>query len=430
MSTSAKRKSLSSSGVGERTVTISIDSSRANIQPVLATFASAIPPVASSFATYHHIDNNNKNGDDECLVVSETEKVEYLGQTNDNGQPLLNGSRYLIGVYDKFTGTVTFRKAPLVRVNPVIKSLKDSQGVPDRVDLENQIYKARNELGEAFGNKKRKAQIRADERNRINMDAVKGDMDLIEASMEVRTDSMPTAREQAATDDQSRLVPKYDVNATTADAIYDMEDVLSKAHASHIDVTPFVKAIDPEEYMAKVPARSDFVQRKMEQILDQKKPDLQTLRRVLYLSYLIKFVTINPRLLRKHDACTKALCCTNEIAEVIFDKFAECVAGAVNPDGTPVYTRTTNTESKLMCYISVLMLSLNNWVLYPADMAADLGIPGKKAEKYLQGVGCKLEAADGSQLANKQRPRKKQMGVKKAVLKAPVKFPKPSRRGA
>ncbi|KAJ2573707.1 hypothetical protein GGH95_004021, partial [Coemansia sp. RSA 1836] len=56
-------------------VVISIDKSPANIQPVLATFLAAVPPVASAFSTYKHASNN-----DNCIIVSETDKVEYVGQ--------------------------------------------------------------------------------------------------------------------------------------------------------------------------------------------------------------------------------------------------------------------------------------------------------------------------------------------------------------
>ncbi|KAJ1944234.1 DNA-directed RNA polymerase I subunit rpa49, partial [Linderina macrospora] len=84
----------------------------------------------------------------------------------------------MVGVYDKATNTVTFRRAPLVRINTVVKSLKDSRGVKEH-DISNRIMEARNELGEKFGNKKRKAQIRAEERNKINMDQIQGSASII-----------------------------------------------------------------------------------------------------------------------------------------------------------------------------------------------------------------------------------------------------------
>ncbi|KAJ1841037.1 hypothetical protein LPJ70_003683, partial [Coemansia sp. RSA 2708] len=63
-------------------------------------------------------------------------------------------------------------------------------------------------------------------------------------------------------------------------------------------------------------------------------------------------------------------------------------------------------------------------------LSGDLGIPGKKAEKYLLGVGCKLEPASAAEVhAYSNNKQVSSRSAKKAVLKAPIKFPKMSLRG-
>ncbi|KAJ1802480.1 DNA-directed RNA polymerase I subunit rpa49, partial [Coemansia sp. RSA 2599] len=116
----------SSSSSSNNKVSISIDVSKAEIQPVLAKFSGAMPPVASTFDAYKCLDSSKK---DACIVVSENEKIEYVGQNYEDGKPLFVGNKYLIGVYDKATDTVTFRQAPVVDVRTVIKSLKGVKGV-------------------------------------------------------------------------------------------------------------------------------------------------------------------------------------------------------------------------------------------------------------------------------------------------------------
>ncbi|KAJ1793984.1 DNA-directed RNA polymerase I subunit rpa49 [Coemansia sp. RSA 2399] len=418
----SKRKSMSEDADGSN-ISVSIDNSKASVQPVIASFAAAVPPMASSFATYKCIDKSKPN---DCIVVSETEKIEYVGQSFEDNKPLFTGCKYLVGVYDKNTDTVTFRKAPYVRVNSAIKSLKDSAGVVEQ-NHANRIIEARNELGEAFGNKKRKAQIRAEERNKINMDSVKGDMAIIETSIGLRTSSMPTAEDLKSVEDANRPVPKYDPNAAAPEDIYDMEDLLPKITASHINVTPFTKASDIEEYKQNVPVRSLFVLKKIERILDHQKPDITMLRRVLYLSYLLRFFTFGPSALKNRDNCAAQLMCAAEVSDQIFEKFTECVAGSVNPDGSPVVTRTPASESKLVCHIAVLMLAVNGWIVYPLELSADLGIPAKKAEKFLTSVGCKLEPASADEIAACVLNKRSRAGSsKKAVLKAPIEFPKHS----
>ncbi|KAJ2227528.1 DNA-directed RNA polymerase I subunit rpa49 [Coemansia sp. RSA 1722] len=408
-------------------VSISIDTSKAGIQPVLAKFSAAVPPVASTFDTYRCLDSSKK---DACIVVSETQKIEYVGQNYEDGKPLFVGSKYLVGVYDKATDTVTFRQAPVVDVKTVIKSLKGVKGVGDR-DISDRVLQARNELGEAFGNKKKKAQIRAEVRNKINMDGVKGDMDIIEASIGDRVSSMPSEKELADDANLNRPVPKYNAETKVVSEIYDMEDVLPKANQSQINIIPLLKASDADEYKNSIAARSPFLQKKVEGILNVAKPDIPTLRRALYLGYLLRFYSMPTRAIQKRDTCIQSLGCSPEIADFIYDRFAECTAGAINPDGSPIFVKTAATESRLACHISVLMLALNNWIMYPSEMAADLGIPSKKAEKYLQNVGCKLEAVTADEVAKHTFGKRAKMGSsKKAVLIAPIKFPKPGLRRA
>ncbi|KAJ1811594.1 DNA-directed RNA polymerase I subunit rpa49, partial [Coemansia sp. RSA 2599] len=328
------------------------------------------------------------------------------------------------------TDTVTFRQAPVVDVRTVIKSLKGVKGVGNR-DISDRILQARNELGEAFGNKKAKAQIRAEVRNKINMDAVKGDMDVIEASIEERISLMPSKKDLADEADLSRPVPKYNAEAKVASEIYDLEDVLPRANQSQINIIPLLKANGADAYKEKLAARSPFLEKKIEGILSVAKPDIASLRRALYLGYLMRFYVMPTRTIQKRDSCVQSLGCSPEIADFIYDRFAECTAGAINPDGSPIFVKTAATETRLACHISVLMLSLNNWVIYPSEMAADLGIPSKKAEKYLQNVGCKIEAVTVDEIAKHTFGKRAKIGAsKKAVLMAPIKFPKPGLRRA
>ncbi|KAJ1892809.1 DNA-directed RNA polymerase I subunit rpa49, partial [Kickxella alabastrina] len=214
-------------------------------------------------------------------------------------------------------------------------------------------------------------------------------------------------------------------------AIYDMEDVLPKALQSHIDILPFIKNTDAEGYKPFIAARSQFIYKKIERILGVTKPDTVELRRTIYLNYLMRFYGMQNKFLRNRAECIKSLSCSPEIADAIFDTFTDCDAGSHNQDGSPVFVKTTATENKLACYIAVLMLSLNKWTAYPSELAADLNIPGKKAETYFQNVGCKLEAASAADIAaNTYSKRPRSGGNKIAILKAPVQFPKASLRGS
>ncbi|KAJ2719543.1 DNA-directed RNA polymerase I subunit rpa49 [Coemansia sp. Benny D115] len=413
-----------SSGRGSGNVKVSIDSSKAIVQPVLAKFTSTVPPVASLFTAYKCLDSERK---DACLVVSETEKIEFVGQSHEDKKALFPGSSYLVGVYNKATDTVTFRQAPLVQVSTVIKSLKNAEGVRERSNADYRT--AKDELGVAFGNKKAKAQIRAVERNKINMDNVNNDMDVIGATIEHRVSLIPNRDDLVNANNRNLPIPKYDAKAKSPCDIFDMESILPKSLHSFIPVQGLARATDPSEYKDFTNTRSQFVLRKIEKILDTATPDLDALRHALYLGMLISFTRIAGHNLQKREDCLRTMKCSPEVADFIFDSFVDCVAGAVNPDGSPVFTKTTALSNKLICYISVLMLSLNNWVVYPTEMGADLSMSNKKAESYLRNVGCKMEPASAEEVKmNTFSKRVKVTSLKKAVLKAPIEFPTLSMR--
>ncbi|KAJ2896748.1 DNA-directed RNA polymerase I subunit rpa49 [Coemansia aciculifera] len=389
----ADSNAMETSDTTGQVVSISIDEAPANIQPVLATFLGAVPPVASLFSTYRPIAGDET---DNCIVVNETDRVEYVGQTFEDSKPLLDGCKYLIGIYDSKTDTVVFRQAPYVRVKTVIKSLKSSHGVVERRESRH-IPQALNELGVKFGNMRLKATVSADELNKINMDSLGADMDVIGASIEKSSSFMLSMKEIAMENDKSLPVPKFNAEAETAAEIYDVDDVLSKKNAGFINVAVLAKTTDPVERKRLIPGRSTFVANKVEQIISQKKPDLALLRRVIYLAYLMKFYYVGRNGLQNRETCARILTCSPEIINTIFDRFTEGIPGSVNPDGSPVHVKTPACENRLMCHILVLMLSLNNWVLIPTEVAADMAMDSRSMQKYLEYIGCENKTIDDTE---------------------------------
>lgn len=94
-----------------------------------------------------------------------------------------------MGVYNKRTKTTTLRPAPLHVLSRQVKALKNIK--PIQVSTEERV-KQRNLLGETFGTKKAKAAIRAQARNRVDVDAMKGVAGHLQERIEENTSSLPT----------------------------------------------------------------------------------------------------------------------------------------------------------------------------------------------------------------------------------------------
>jgi DNA-directed RNA polymerase I subunit RPA49 len=96
---------------------------------------------------------------------------------------------YYVGIYNKRTKTTTVRPVPLHILTRQVKALKNLK--PIEVSAEERM-KLRNKLGETFGTKKAQAAIRAQERNRVDVDAMRGVAAHLQERIQENTESLPT----------------------------------------------------------------------------------------------------------------------------------------------------------------------------------------------------------------------------------------------
>lgn len=92
-------------------------------------------------------------------------------------------------MHNRRTHTTVFRPAPLHVINQQVKALKNLAPIQVTDEERNLL---RNKLGEAFGTKKAKAAIRAQERNRVDIDAMKGVTAHLQETIMENTGSLPT----------------------------------------------------------------------------------------------------------------------------------------------------------------------------------------------------------------------------------------------
>jgi DNA-directed RNA polymerase I subunit RPA49 len=106
---------------------------------------------------------------------------------------------YLVGVHNKRTGTTTLRAAPLHLLIHRVKALKGLKSPPVSVQ---EYAKARATLGTTFGTKKAKANIRAQERNMVDVSAMEGVVEHLQDRIEQNTVTLPTQGKLHVCEDQ------------------------------------------------------------------------------------------------------------------------------------------------------------------------------------------------------------------------------------
>ena len=191
-------------------------------------------------------------------------------------------------MHDKRTGKTIFRPAPLHLLTRQVKRLKDIQPTPVTVA---QRIEARNALGATFGTKKAQAAIRARERNKIDIDAMKAVTGNLQSTIEGNTTNLPTQGkfhthspesqspnlllEQAkAVADNSRLIPPFNADAERPDDVYPIANIITDAEWNSISISAMLKAETDRDRTALLPYnRSAWIKQKVREAFGGRKPN-------------------------------------------------------------------------------------------------------------------------------------------------------------
>ena len=142
------------------------------------------------------------------LIVGESSSIEFVSNDEETRRAADSGClyvslfltlndylrllRYLLALRNKKSGTISIlpsAKSPYVLTHTV-KALKAIPSLPAPTKVE--YLEAKTALGETFGTKKQKANIRAQARNKIDPSAMQGVMDYVMDSIDKGVENLPT----------------------------------------------------------------------------------------------------------------------------------------------------------------------------------------------------------------------------------------------
>ncbi|KAJ3528889.1 hypothetical protein NM688_g7932 [Phlebia brevispora] len=429
----SKKRKRGSDDSDEVTLQVSA-ATQSQAGPLLASFPAIQPPKSTPFRVYLR---KGKEAPEDTLLVGETDTVEFV--STDEAQTAAAGCSYLVGVYDKRTKTTTLRPAPLHILSRQVKALKRLK--PIQVSTEERM-KQRNLLGETFGTKKAKAAIRAQERNRVDIDAMQGVAGHLQERIEENTGSLPTqgisasatieavltgyvlAEEAKAVADSSRLIPPYDEGATRADDVYKLHSIVPEAEFNALSISRLKSASNSRERISALPySRSNWINQHINLLFSAPKPNKTLLKMLLYISAMFAFKNAS-RLVNDKPALQERL---KDVPSIVVDgllsRFTETSRDNKSTKITP------QTETMLLSYMFALCLRVDDYATDTTLLAKDLSMAVTKVNPIFKSLGCKIESLSSNDL--------KQLGLpdsaadtKRAVLKVPLEFPKPRVRRA
>jgi len=375
--------------------------------PALVTFPGTQPADDTLFDSHKHRSSSDAKRK-QRIIAGETEKIEFVGKNFGSDSSTDLPCRYVVAVYDNKDNSVTLQEAPVINMHRTVKALK---GMKNQITAHNSFLEAKNALGDTFGTKKARQQIKSMERNEVKAESLAQDVvSTMQQEIDVAAQAVPTIAEIQKDQENERPVPPYDATATAPADIYNLEDIISPEELNVVPIKDILKITNLKELQEQLPyTLSEFVNSRILSIVTSKgKVDRKQVRILVYISYLMAYYQMRPMMAGKRDQINTTL--YNPPAAIV-DRMLERY--------TSNGRRTPMMADKLVCYMMLLCLMVNNYTVIPETLASDLSLKPTKTVNLLKNVGCKVEYLTSVQAQEFGFKGK----VRRASLIAPVTFP-------
>ncbi|KAF9209457.1 DNA-directed RNA polymerase I subunit rpa49 [Haplosporangium sp. Z 27] len=414
---SSKRKNVE----GEK---VSLEYAKADVEagvegPYLAVFPGISPDKSIPFNVYKPDNEDAKTKKKRRILEADTGKVEFVGQNFGEGSRQ-GFCRYVIAIRDKETDKVTFKDAPVIAVNRTIKSLKNAKL---HVSAREQFLQAKNTLGEAFGTKKIKQQIKSVERNAVNVNTLESVASILHDSIAAKTSALPSKVEIKTQADEDRPIPPYDINATKVEDIYKIDSLITPAEYQLI---PFKTLLDKTtQPLSVLPFQdSTYVNNGLKAALSTSKKDRHRIRLLMYINFLMAFRTIPEKKLGDTETVNRIM---GDIPSLILENFYERFTETPQGSEKKRYNFTPKCRDKILCWIFAIALTLENFNIDASVMTTDLSLRQTKVNELFKSLGCKISEATATQKAQASANEDEPKAMKRAILTVPLTFPLPKR---
>jgi len=281
-----------------------------------------------------------------------------------------------------------------------------------------QRIEARNALGATFGTKKAQAAIRARERNRIDIDAMKAVTGNLQSTIEGNTTNLPTQEQAKATADNSRLIPLFNAAAERPDDVYPITNVITDAEWNSISISAILKAESDRDRAALLPYnRSAWIKQKVRDAFAGRKPNKTTLKLLFAISSMFAFYNARRNVSDKEKLQERLSRIPATLLDGLFSKFTDSARGSTKARVTP------EMETNLLTHMFALCLRVDEWATDTAALAGDLSMPVAKVNQLFKSLGCKVEKLTKKELDRRRLPES-EANMKRAHLTVPLDFPK------
>lgn len=366
-----------------------------------------------------------KASKNEFVLHGENDRLKYEGVTDPTST---SSNQYVVGVYNAKKQTVQLYKAPVISSKVVSKysktlsgpTIKSKSGDARPSDL-------RNALGEAFGTKKAKKAIADLERNRIDSDKLTDSAIDIVDSVRTAAKDLPSREQLEEKVTQERPTPLANVDATDVEQIYPIENIIPNREWQFIRVGPILKETDQEKRLEMLPyTKSQYLGKKLATLTQS--AQTTKLQLLYYLSILLG-VYDNRRVNNKMKLMERLNSPPDTLLDGILERFTILRAGQVGKSKDRSFLIDPQNEDRLLCYILVIVMHLNNFMVEISPLAKELGLKPSKIVNLFRVIGAYVKGATVAQAEAFGIPKSSASTYKIATLKVPFKLPQMTKRG-
>lgn len=303
--------------------------------------------------------------------------------------------RYMLGVHNPRTNSLTLHAAPVHSIATNVQSLKAKPSLISSGALAS-IQRAA--LGQAFGTRKAIRAQNAEVRNKLNQDSYGTNAQigtLLQASIAINASSLPTTEGVEREANLQRPIPPPNFDAKSPSEVYDLEDVVSGAELDAIDLEGILGVESQKERNQFLPyRRSSYIALKMRHLLPAiptdstssemiahtpNRKDTLRLRLLVHLSHLLAFrqaiqgkseATIDPSRIQ-----TKL---GEDFPPFLLGQLLERYTEVLRTGAEDKRKSSTMMENKLLGYFLVLVLKVDGYGTDVGTIANDLGIGSKR----------------------------------------------------
>ncbi|KAJ3351711.1 DNA-directed RNA polymerase I subunit rpa49 [Entophlyctis luteolus] len=333
------------------------------------------------------------------VVLASLERVELRADSRDAFDSPV---RYLVGVVDRSTNTVRLCEAPQLRFKTIVKAR--SQFKPSPLGAKNTL--ARHHLGEMFGTIKKKKAISAMERNKVKIESLASAEQVIKTMIDEAEVLLPSQEAVQNEIEEGRLIPPFDINATTPSKVYNLDSIMSPSELETIEVDFLLNVQYKEDLQSEINQvyPSAWVFDKIFQAL-QFKADKLVVKKVVYILFMMKFLTLRDNALNKPHPLPHYV--DNHIQSSLLQKFTNSQID----NGVARYSFPDRLKDKLKAYILCACLILDDFRCDTTILAKDLNVSNSSVTTTFRELGCKIET------------KMKTNNI--AILTTPLTFPPP-----